>query len=423
MRGVRKILMLRLEIDLSVDDDDLEDAVTSAIRKSCSEELESLRVEMGKQWHWSVIYGHHVYGEIRLMMPRSLYQLTDTGRSVVGRMLAGEPVVLMIAGSEVGVERNSVICNVLTVLVPMLSDQTLAELMSDWTLTSGGRGFERAISEYYLQTARDRRHALSGPCASIVLGLQKEHRELMVYNQHCSESLVAFEHDPHWVRPSTLESLVEDRAAQHESYIHSTAEPVEAAAGSEDGVCALQRQEVESDPSQKVLRVLFRMLSTNGQDLRRGRTGNTRNPGSMEQELTWRFGVRLPSLEELTRLDEASLLDVCYASWYLSTRDCDNVGKAFRAAMRGGEVEEADAEFVDATFVRILRERPHVILQAMAPHCRGCYGSIGAGSHSGGCGTRALVACLVPTHALQLLELLVVHHEKHPLEENGIVWA
>lgn len=398
--------MIHLEIDLSPEDD-LEQSITDTISKVCGGALRSLSAQLHYEWRVSTLLGPTPQ-PVHKQLPDMLYRLTGDGQSLLGRMLAGESVTMSVLDSGVVVQRNNVLCNVLTLLVPLLSVSVLADLFSAWSLTDAQRGFRIAMCEYYVQVSRvvttfENLGTGAPPlryAANAMSGSDLLHGE------------VCFEHINVFQRPETFEELVQARAELR---------PVGETCVIPDMV-QTPPPVVPEDQAHKFLRVLFRMLTANrrkflwfGQCVR-GTEHRADHP------LTKRFGLLPPKLDCPSLVDSETLLDVSFADWYLSSQDDDDIAHAFeRARECSAGIESKSSRELTATastFVKVLTRRSCAILNAVAPNCGICDGQYhNLHPSSGGCGTRGLMTCLVPMHSLQLLEMLVCENVDRPNDD------
>lgn len=327
--------MIHLEIDLQPENDNMEQCITDAIGICCADELDTLQDHLNNATD-DILGPTTEHMDVGL--PGVLYRLTSNGKSTLGRLLAGEAVTMSVCEStgldRMKIQRNNVLCNVLTLLLPLLSVNVLAEIMSAWALTSSKQEFQQAVCEYYMRISRD---------------------------------------------GSAVEAV---EAVFAESEAH------------------------------RFLRSLFCMLTANrrrfswfGQSVR----GQEHRSDHL---LTKRYGLSPPDLDSCR--DRSGLLDVCYAEWYLSTHNKEDIADAFATAIAVGSKTVHDgARLTKTAFVEVLSRRAFDILQALAPNCAGCDSTFEIHS-GGGCGTRELVACLLPIHALQLLEMLVCDQVDEP---------
>lgn len=382
--------MIELEVDLQLTDD-IEEAVTSVIHRQYSHELELLQTNLRHEWRSmigygliTIHYGDHLYSMINC--------LTNNGQSALGLMLAGQPVMLKVG--ECSIVRNTVLCNVLTLLIPLLPDDLLSSLFCSWAQSSLGPSFQRALCEYYLHASRCitvRGSLLTHWSGQAIVGREGPGKP------QSSDVCFPFEGEQDLVRKQerTLEGLLAERIQQDAS----REKPVELAFPAVETV----------DRSSRFLCVLFRMLVADGGRYRWLIGASDRG----EHELFRNKHFRLQSMKLVSSLvlplDTES--DISSAVWYLSETRLDDfmfkaVAKAFATALTMGEgVDKPQSAFVD-----ILYKKPCELLNAMTPnkHCPRCDGDDTYLYHTGGgCGSRELVACLLPVHALQLLELLM----------------
>lgn len=383
--------MIHLEIDLTPSAD-IEQSITNAVNKTCGEELQTLQSHLHSEFRLMTLLGPStLQGGTHL--PAVLHRLTDEGQSKLGRMLTGESVTMNVRGSTVCVERNSVLCNVLSLLVPLLSVDVLADLMSAWALTDSKAMFQKALCEYYyLQTSACGLHTEEAeeekpePCE--MLGHARNARNAMsgeiLHGEICFPERLG-----RW--PETLCELGE---------------------GPSCPTVVSQCPSVLTSEQRALhfLRTLFCMLTVNRRKFcwfgqcARGHEHRSDHP------LTKKFGLSPPDFDRLT--DPETLLDVAFAVWYLSISAeediadaFETVGKAFvRVSLDEGSLTRL--VITKSTFVRVLMRSSFDILNAVAPNCLGC-DSLSDVHCGGGCGTKELITCLTPLHAMQLLEMLV----------------
>lgn len=405
--------MINLEIDLSVAgdlEDDVEAAVTSSVERLCGADIRALAYRLREDGNIYRAFGHRQLGDGPI--PTSIKEHTEHGMSVLGRMLTGEAVELNIRGSEVVVERSNVLSNVLALLLPILSDDTMATLLSDWGLTNASSHslFHRAVVENYLQTP-----AKTGPCESLS-GTLPDHTRDRVRIPRYSE----YTEHTQYTRPDTLEALVQERATFLAPEADSTlATGAGSGAGAGAGAWPWPGERefdtsANKDQADKLVRVLYRMLTANHKSIWLRTAKQTEACGHCS--LTHRYGLLPPELDCIR--DPTLKLSVCFASWYLSTADQKDIVSCFQTALAGGR----DPGSNQSAFINVLVQHSHELLCWTAPNCRAC--TQGCGHHyGGGCGTRELMACLTQQHSLQLLELLVCHGQRCLLDDEAIIWS
>lgn len=331
---VHYIGMLHLEVMLT-HADDIENCITDAVYRECKDELRTLQAHLHHEFRLKTLLGP-IVPHVDTHLPAVLHRLTSEGQSVLGHLLAGDPVTMSVCGSATRMERNDVLSNVLTLLLPWLSAEVLADLMSEWSLTDGRQAVQRALCEYYLQASRSYLQAA-------------------------------------WCSVPSSDLSNDEQRAHH------------------------------------FVRALHCMLTLNCK--RVSWFGRGAHRMDHRHPLTKRYGLLTPDLDDLSSSD--ALLDVSFAVWYLSSQDKDNIADAFEVSRQTLATSQAPPKYdhglmapTKAVFVRVLMQRSFDILQAVAPHCAGC-DDVSDVHCGGGCGTRDLIACLVPMHALQLLEMLV----------------
>lgn len=376
--------MINLEIVLSpTEDSDMEQSICDAISRLCGEELHTLQSHLHHEFRLTTLLGPTT-AEVATHLPAVLHRLTNAGQSRVGRLLSGESVSMTVCGSTTSIERNSVLCNVLTLLIPHLSVEVLADLLSAWALTDGKEGIQRALCEYYLQASRT-----VSSCDNLGNGPQ-------VWNVACTDRR-------------------EERAEQ--SLLFGDDAPV--AKSTDPPPTIIACLVTDEQRAHHFLRTMFCMLTVNRRTfswrVRRHQTDGV---------LTKKFGLSTPDLDACTPLD--GILDVSFAVWYLSTQDEEDIADAFERARMGVmagpssvQDEQQGVAPTKAMFVRVVQRRPCDILIAIAPNCAGCDSVLDLHS-GGGCGTRELITWLVPAHALQLLEMLVCDKVNRPIGDLGV---
>lgn len=403
--------MIRLEVELSPDSDDIEHAVTSAVHELCGKDIIHLAIRLREDGNINRMFGSICTDDQGRRIPLSIKDHTGNGQTVLGLLLSGEPVALNIRGSEVVVERSNVLCNILTLLLPNLPDDTMASLFSDWSLT-GARGFfHRAVCEYYLKVSQQ---DTPGPHVSLG-GALASHCIDRVCNTRYSGYVG---HTPS-VCHDTLEELVDERDRLLEGMVPaagSTCTPEGTGAGA--GGWMDMEPVADANAAQQFIRVLFRMLTANLKHA----WYKKETPADIcaHCSLTHRFGLIPPMLNLIK--DPAVMLHICFAAWYLSSAEHKDIATCFQTALAGGLNPPANAGPNESAFLHVLLQHSHALLTATAPHCKRC--DSGKWSHcGGGCGSKELISCLTPLHSLQLLELLVCHGHQGKFADEAIVWS
>lgn len=429
-------------IDICIDlqpEEDVEEAVTAAVECLCGVELDTLHSHISHSWGLTGVYAPTMFQPCKHMLPFLIQNTLIGENSVLGQLLSCEPVMLTVIGSGTKFSRDNVLQSLLCLMLPGLPDVILSELFSDWVQSSNNDKFQRAICEYYFQ------YAVLASSSGRLLELKSVKRVVDRMN-HSGE---------YTRRHVKMPSFTECPKGLYTQAVAERADPVEPATVQE------KQRTFGTAPRERIdalLRTLYMSLETNREHLTWLGVCSTRAVSAFTHRVevgdraqlntaTSRFGLTPPDMHHpCTISDSAAMLDVCYAQWFLSSASFDEIYNAFEEALHVHvhvHVQPATStpptvthkiKSHTSTFVDVITRSSRSILNTMAPQCIGCHckyrlspsdwpgaetwrssmptachscGSRYAhtGDHTGG--TRELIACLLPVHALQLLDMFV----------------
>lgn len=419
-----KGIMIELLVELTNLDDeeqDIEADVTRAIKHLCSAELRMLRDDMSRSWELSKMYAHAKWQQSEELVPFAIRLVLKDDMSLVGRLLSGEPVTLVVSGgSGMRLVRGDVVSNLLSLIAPYIPIVVLAEMISTSFI------LQRALCEYYFRVSSSQHGSRGG---QLVCDDSKNACE-----QHASEhaSEHASKHASEHASVSDIGAWLLEKPedpllfSSDEEYCVKLriipSVPVRAFIDVVPGVHRVQQDEIEDMHPQarldQLLRMLFHMLTKNRHTLAwLGAICASKRPLTPHCDLrpppcaycqitnlysvTTRFGLDNPTISSSAPV--SSVLDVCYAHWFFSSAAHLEIATAFSSALASTDPATTTGSLPADVLVR----SSGAILNTMAPHCRKCVDQTFDGLHQNLCGTKEIVACLNPTHALQLLEMLV----------------
>lgn len=451
--------MIELNVDASrIMSTDIEEAITHAINNRCRSDLDNLSKKLKMDWDFANVCNTLVNSDTLCHVPFLMQSVIDSFNNhcgiIIKQLIFGESIRVHV--NDDVIHRNDAICNILTLLIPIIPDVILSSLITGWTLSSRGQTFQRALCEYYfmIKNVADYHDRSLGSLISDQLKEDSFGGYASCTGVDTTYDITSSSYNNQLTTSNKFEDLCRSRdiqilpylgkqrvriGIQHgvrrngdglhtklSSHIHVQlnveCEDAEPLLNSPSCVCPFQYDK----QADRLICTLFHMFTEN-------KRNNVVWMGTFARKtkvpililgsslfftkriefkcLRNRFGFSEPSLE--SAFSPQALLDISYASLFLKSAEDNDIVECFEKAL----ITMCDSVDIDnkgtgmvasnALFVNVIRRRSREIVMTMAPHCK-CqyYNYTNQGSHTA-CGTKDLVACLIPIHALRLLELLV----------------